>query len=118
MKIGDTVKVVGDADESVSAVSKYVGMVGKIVEINNDRPALISVKLDAEYTAGFWPEELGTITGNKALCNECPSCNAANAKQKSVPKIVHNDTEIYVQKFCPDCGYGFTSVYQFDRHDT
>ncbi len=49
------------------------------------------------------------------MSNECPSCKSKNVKQKSIPKIVHNDTEIYVQKFCVDCGCDFTAVYQF--HD-
>ena len=53
------------------------------------------------------------------MCNKCPNCKSENLQKVNSIFIglVHNDTEVYVRRHCPDCGCSFTAVYQFDRHD-
>jgi len=51
-----------------------------------------------------------------SLSNQCPDCKSKDLKITGM-NIVHADTEIYVDKYCADCGSSFIAVYQFDRHE-
>ena len=66
MKKGDAVKVVKCIDDAVPIESRYIGKIGIVTEINNDRPSPISVEFDCfhhweKWTDSFWPEELEII---------------------------------------------------------
>ncbi len=65
VKINDMVKVVKCSDTGNPIEEKYMGKEGIVREINEDRPAPISVFFDGMGQDGFWPEELEIINKNK-----------------------------------------------------
>ena len=65
LKIGDKVIIkkdienFGDTESNDCLIDpKYFGTKGVIVEINEDRPSPIAVKVDMVGTDSFWEEEL------------------------------------------------------------
>ena len=58
IEVGDKVRIKRNIEFSCPIEQKYIGKIGTIVEVNNDRPSPISVQIPDIGTDSYWAEEL------------------------------------------------------------
>ena len=61
VKVNDNVIIKNSIEDVCHIEPKYIGKKGVVVEINNNRPSPISVKVKGVGTDSFWEEELEKI---------------------------------------------------------